>query len=86
MERVILGLWSLAVMDKLRPEHAKLVLPQLQQFVAAKSKQLPDKVVRQLQQVLLDLKLKAQKSGEESNIVFPHAMLVNFHLLTFFVS
>eukprot|EP01036_Dinobryon_divergens_P030184 gene30184-39383_t len=68
LERVILGLWSLAVMDKLRLEHAKLVLPQLQQFVAAKSKQLPDKVVRQLQQVLLDLKLKAQKTGEEIDL------------------
>ena len=57
-------------MNKLQVGHAKLVLPHLQQCVATRGKHLPDKLVGQLQQVLLDLKLNSKKAGEESNNFF----------------
>ena len=65
-EKIVLGLWSIAVMDKLQLEHAKLVLPYLEKYVAARGMQLHEKIVNQFQQVILDIKLKAQQAGEES--------------------
>jgi hypothetical protein len=57
----------MAVMDKLQLEHAKLVLPHLEKYVASRGMQLlPEKLVNQFQQVLLDIKLKAQRAEEES--------------------
>ena len=61
----------MAVMDKLQLEHAKLVLPHLEKYVASRGMQLlPEKLVNQFQQVLLDIKLKAQRAEEESCIAY----------------
>ena len=54
LEKIILGLWSIAVMDKLQLEHVKLVLPHLEKCVADRGMQLPEeKLDKQFQQVLL---------------------------------